>query len=864
MTFSRNIVFLIVGTIPILFASVQPWVWSFYTVSIFAAFLILLWQYRSSQSWITDKIFVFIVGLFFVITLGQCLPLPNLFLSFLCPFRYEVLKQSSTIIDTSISWHTLSYYPLNSLTWWTFLLSLFMFSLVFRKCCTSPRDLKLLIWILLGVAFLEALYGLIQALVPTLGVLWVDYYESALGNSRGTYINRNHFAGFIEMILPLGLGYILALGNWQEKINLKALMSSDRPNFQFFLSIGLAIMVMALLFSKSRAGITGGIIGFLTFVFLMRCGTKGLPWSFWAVTFAIIGLVSFYSLKIGIDPILERFLKVGEDTSRIDFWRDSLAIVKDHPFGIGFGTFKQVFPIYNVSTFSDVTPYYLHNDYLQLLVEAGWVGFVALFGGFFIFLVRSFHRIRHMSLQADPLRFFLAIGALSGLVSMAFHSFFDFNLQIPANCVYFVMLISIVHISIWQDNYTYKITTRPLKRIVYKGWITLVLVLLSGWLLVHNWQHRTIFHKDYTFTTEEAKKFKHFPRALYAHGLKAWFQNDSVTAARLFHQTVSQDIFFIDAWIKLAQAEAALGNTDKARTIFKFTDRLTEHVYRWKWSQTLLSHELGIETIFLRNINFLVDHRKMVQDAFQLLDTHLTGNVTVAAHVLDADNLAPFLEWLMRWNRPDDAAIVWNKIMAAGISDEDIHFKYIHFLISKKRVPLAAEIWRSHTGIESMTNSGFEDEISCRGFDWRYTADNKGKWVIRRTMLDVLAGTHSLKIMFEGKENISFAHLYQIVPVVPLTPYWLSYRWRSKDITTDQGPFIDIYGYDCKGLYCMGDMMLGTNDWQEQGIEFSVPENCHAVVIRLRRMPSRRFDNKIEGTLWLDNFKLEKNELLSH
>lgn len=450
MKLNRYLLFFIVGTIPILFAAVQPWVWSFYTACIFAAFLLLLWQNRHSWAWAPGRIFICTVGLFFVVTLDQCLPLPSSMLSFLSPFQHKVLTQSHTIVDSPISSLTLSYYPLSSLAWWTFLLGQLMFFVVFRECCASSRHLKLLIWILLGVAFLEAFYGLIQTLVPTLGVLWVDYYESTLGNARGTYINRNHFAGFMEIMLPLGLGYTLSLGNWQEKISLKALMSTDRPNFQFFLSIGLAVMVLTLLFSKSRAGITGGIIGFLTFVLLMRSGIKGLPWSFWAITFVIIGIVSCYSLKIGIDPVLERFLRISEDTSRLDLWRDSLAIVKDHPFGIGLGNFKQVFPIYNVSTISETTPYYAHNDYLQLLVEAGWIGFLALIGGFYIFLVRSFQRVKHMSLQADPLRFFLGIGAMSGLVSIAFHSCFDFNLQMPANCVYFVMLIAIVYNCIWK------------------------------------------------------------------------------------------------------------------------------------------------------------------------------------------------------------------------------------------------------------------------------------------------------------------------------------------------------------------------------------------------------------------------------
>jgi hypothetical protein len=57
-----------------------------------------------------------------------------------------------------------------------------------------------------------------------------------------------------------------------------------------------------------------------------------------------------------------------------------------------------------------------------------------------------------MRLESDPLRFFLSIGALSGLVSIAFHSFFDFNLHMPANCVYFVMLIGIVYNCAWQEG----------------------------------------------------------------------------------------------------------------------------------------------------------------------------------------------------------------------------------------------------------------------------------------------------------------------------------------------------------------------------------------------------------------------------
>jgi hypothetical protein len=399
-----------------------------------------------------------------------------------------------------------------------------------------------------------------------------------------------------------------------------------------------------------------------------------------------------------------------------------------------------------------------------------------------------------------------------------------------------------------------------LRSVIVKSTVTLILMVLPSWLMIHNWQHRTIFHKDYAFQKEEQNKFRYFPKALYDIGLKFWFDNDTAAAAPFFREAAIQDVLFVDAWLKLAQAETILGNPDKAQTILQLLDNLTRNIFRWKWEQTLLANELVMEDLLFGNINFAVKHGKKVQDAFQLFDGYLDNNVTRAIQVLVTDNLIPYLEWMMRWGRADDAEIVWQKIMASGIQNEDIQLKYIHFLVSQKQVKQAADIRRqSIEDVNSITNAGFENEITGRGFDWRYTANQKGKWTIRRTLSGAFSGAHCLRIRFEGKENISFSHLYQIVPVDPLTPYRLTYHWRSRDLTTDQGPFVDIYGYDCKGYYANGPMMLGTHGWQKQEIEFTAPKDCHAVVVRLHRRPSHRFDSKIDGRLWLDDFRLEKD-----
>jgi O-antigen ligase len=164
-------------------------------------------------------------------------------------------------------------------------------------------------------------------------------------------------------------------------------------------------------------------------------------------------LLGIYCLAIGVGPIIDRFLAIGNNNSRIDFWRDSIPILMDHPFGIGLRNFETVFKIYNTSFISGKTVTFAHNDFLQLLIETGWLGFIALIGGYLFFLFRSAGHIKTLDTRRDPLRYYLAVGAFSGLISMTFHSFFDFNLQIPANCAYFVALMAILHACAWPSNF---------------------------------------------------------------------------------------------------------------------------------------------------------------------------------------------------------------------------------------------------------------------------------------------------------------------------------------------------------------------------------------------------------------------------
>ena len=442
----------IIGTIPILFAAVQPWVWSVYSCCMIAAFLVFRWLDHtpvSLEPCLSDKL---TVVLFFTVTLFLSLPLPGYIISYLSPVRYQTLSETQRLLNTAFNWQTLSYSPLVALSWWVFLLSLCLFFVTVRNLCADAKILKRMVLVMMGVALLEAVYGLIQALVPTMGVLWVDYVQAYMGSARGTFINRNHFAGFIEMTWPLALGFTMAQGGWrQEGYTLKRILASERLNRQALLALAIVVLLLALLFSRSRAGIAGASIGFLTFILMARLGRRGMFRHTWLMLAGIVGMLVVYSISIGIGPITERFFSLSDGDSRLDFWRDSLPIIVDHPLGIGLRNYENVIPVYNVSMLADKRLEYAHNDYLQLLIEAGWIGFMAVLTGFLIFMWKNAYRIRHMNPQKDPLRFFLAVGAFSGLISLAFHSFFDFNLQIPANCVYFVTLMAILYNCAWRS-----------------------------------------------------------------------------------------------------------------------------------------------------------------------------------------------------------------------------------------------------------------------------------------------------------------------------------------------------------------------------------------------------------------------------
>jgi O-antigen ligase len=273
-----------------------------------------------------------------------------------------------------------------------------------------------------------------------------------MGRARGTYINRNNFAGFMEMVLPMTIGYTIAIGYWPLRGKLKRIVVHDRLNKVIFFTTIIITLLLGLVFSISRAGIMGFMVAMLVFVSISRVTLKHQPKVLYIMISAVLALFLIYGATIGFKPVIDRFLRIGSETSRIDIWKDSLAMAKDHPLGVGLGNYEHVYPIYQVNFSSNMRVLDAHNDYLQIFIESGWPGFIVLVGGYFFFMGSRMRRLTTMNPKYDPLLFFLGTGAVSGMAAIGFHSFFDFNLQIPANCIYFVVLMALVDAAVMRER----------------------------------------------------------------------------------------------------------------------------------------------------------------------------------------------------------------------------------------------------------------------------------------------------------------------------------------------------------------------------------------------------------------------------
>ena len=425
------------------FGGVQIITYSLLEVVLFVLAFLLLWK-QTQQGVINLPLPVWPV-LFVLLVVLQIVPLPSSLVAFLSPGRLVDFRLAGAPPAVP-SWITLSVYPRETLEGLMRLLAylsafvLAAYGFDFRK----GKSTLLRALILLGC--FEAGYGIVQYVTGWQKIFtYTKLFD--LEEATGTFINRNHYAGFLEMILPFVLAY--AFYHFQlwsrrrysrESGQASGRGTAEQVLFYIFLMV---IMVVAVIFSRSRMGILVTVFTIVAVALLAQLRVQRRIWMLGILLF--IGIVVAYGLWIGLGPVLARFELVGEPgylriEGRFAIWKDTLHQIRDFPLvGSGLGTFEVVYRGYQTTLVSSNVDH-AHNDYLEFASDTGIPGAVLLFLPIFYLLARMI-----VSFLDDPRSYRRAVtlGCIGSTMAILLHSVMDFNLQIPANALVFAVVLGI-------------------------------------------------------------------------------------------------------------------------------------------------------------------------------------------------------------------------------------------------------------------------------------------------------------------------------------------------------------------------------------------------------------------------------------
>jgi len=320
------------------------------------------------------------------------------------------------------------------------ILALFIYFAAALAFIDNPKRMRLIVRVVTIFGFALALFGLMQYFTSPNKIYWLK--ELPQSQPFGPFYNRHHFAGYMELALALPLGIAFAGGVERDK----------RPLYIF----AAAIMAVALIVTNSRGGMISLVaeIVFLVAVAGFRRrdeedyrGEKGgrVKGALMRVGLALALVFALFggALMLGGEEAMSRLLGTVNSndptTGRVHFWGVTIDIIRAHPvLGTGLGSYGLAY-----TQFDSRNGLYrleqAHNDYLQLMSDAGIVG--VILGLFFVAVLFRNGFARRES--DDRFRRGVATGALAGCFAVLVHSFFDFTLHTTSNALLFLVLAAL-------------------------------------------------------------------------------------------------------------------------------------------------------------------------------------------------------------------------------------------------------------------------------------------------------------------------------------------------------------------------------------------------------------------------------------
>jgi hypothetical protein len=326
-------------------------------------------------------------------------------------------------------------------------------------------------------------------------------------------------------------------------------------------------------------------------------------------------------------------------------------------------------------------------------------------------------------------------------------------------------------------------------------------------------------------------------------------------------------------WLNVARIYARMGEPQASERALENAILVFPTGYQGRWvSGNLLLQQGAVEKAFPHFSYILANYSSQAPLVYDVLGKAVGDSDLILERIVpkDSTSFKQYLSYLYEVGDKELVQKAWQKRNSFAYKPDRMEaLRHIEFLISRGELNEAFQIWKARLREEGLspptegdliTNGGFEKEkILGGGFDWKIEKIPGAEIIFDSST--AMEGKNSLKIVFNGKENVNFHHVHQFVSLKPDTEYLLKVNMKTRAVTTKSGLKIEISGIG-PAFYKTSEALVGDNEWKEVTVAFRTPPQSQGGLVRMRRERTDKFDRYISGTVWIDHVSLTEKAVI--